>query len=184
MKQKILIVDDEPDLLRLLERIISKKTDYEIITTNNSLETPRILEKNQFDVICTDFKMPGMDGMEILQMIKDQKRFEQVIMITAFGTLESAMEALSKGVFDYITKPFKKEHILFTVDRAMKFQKNARKAMAMTKIFETMPFDIALQEFKNEYIRRQNRMLKISPEDLSKKTGIHIDDIAKALKSD
>ncbi len=153
MSHNILAVDDEPDLLRLLSRIINDKTSYSIKTTNNSLEVPKILEKETFDLILVDLKMPGLDGMDILKMIKDQDRTEQVIMITAFGTLDSAIEALSYGVFDYITKPFKKEQILFTVNRAMRFQKNEREVKRLKGIFETVPYEKALEKFKAEYIR-------------------------------
>ena len=153
MSNNILAVDDEPDLLRLLSRIINDKTSYSIKTTNNSLEVPKILENEEFDLILVDLKMPGLDGMDILKMIKDQDRPEQVIMITAFGTLESAIEALSYGVFDYITKPFKKEQILFTVNRAMRFQKNEKEVKRLKGIFQAVPYENALEKFKEEYIR-------------------------------
>ncbi|TAL69954.1 MAG: response regulator [Bacteroidetes bacterium] len=155
MVQKILAVDDEPDLLLLLERIIREKTPYQISVTNNSLEVPGILGQCEFDIIITDLKMPGMDGLDILKYVKDNKRFEQVIIITAFGSLETAMEALSQGVFDYITKPFKKEQIIFTLDRAMRFQTNAREAKQIAEIF-IKPLDEALESFKSEYIRRKS----------------------------
>lgn len=154
MMQNILAVDDEPDLLRLLDRIISEKTPYRIITTNNSLEVPKILDENEFDIVITDLKMPGMDGLDILKYIKEKKRFEQVIMITAFGTLDTAMEALANGVFDYITKPFRKEQIIFTIDRAMKFQKTTRDFANISKIFEVEPYTMALDAFNQEYVKR------------------------------
>ena len=182
MKQKILIIDDEPDLLRLLERIISRKRDYEIITTNNSLEVPHILEDNEFDVVCTDFKMPGMDGMEILKLINESNRFEQVIMITAFGSLESAMDALSKGVFDYITKPFKKEQILFTVDRAMRYQKNARQAQQISSIFEITPFEDAIDAFKKEYVGRLNELYEGNKGKILQLSGLTEQEIIEFIK--
>ncbi|OGU16899.1 MAG: hypothetical protein A2X61_03345 [Ignavibacteria bacterium GWB2_35_12] len=155
MTQNILAIDDEPDLLRLLERIIREKTPYQISVTGNSLEVPILLEKNEFDIIITDLKMPGMDGLDILKYVRDNKRFEQVIIITAFGSLETAMEALSKGVFDYITKPFKKEQIIFTVDRAMRYQNNARESQKFSEIFK-MPLDDAVEAFKTEYYKRKS----------------------------
>jgi two-component system response regulator PilR (NtrC family) len=103
MTQRILAVDDELHMLTLLERIITEKTPYQIVTTNNALEVPALLEKSQFDLIITDLKMPGLDGMDILRLVREQGRPEEVIIITAFGSLESAIEALSRKVFDYIT---------------------------------------------------------------------------------
>lgn len=155
MIQKILAVDDEPDLLRLLERIIMEKTPYQISVTNNSLEVPGLLADNEYDIIITDLKMPGLDGLDILKLVRENNRFEQVIIITAFGSLETAMEALSQGVFDYITKPFKKEQIIFTLDRAMRYQVNAREARNMSEIFN-LPLDAAVEKFTIEYNKRKS----------------------------
>jgi len=154
MIQSILAVDDEPHMLKLLERIISEKTPYRIDTTSNSLEVPDLLASHTYDLILSDLKMPGMDGLDILRHVKDAQRFEEVIMITAFGSLETAIEALSLGVFDYITKPFKKEQILYTINRAMRWQKMKRESAAMEAIFETEPFEEACKAFQREYVRR------------------------------
>ncbi len=155
MHYNILAIDDEPDLLRLLERIIKGRTDFTIMVSGTSLEVPQILEENEFDIIITDLKMPGMDGMDILKYIKDKDRPEQVIIITAFGTLETAMEALANGVFDYITKPFKKEQIFFTIDRAMKYQKTMKENRRLVSIFESKPYEKAMELFNLEYNARQ-----------------------------
>ena len=70
MTQKILAVDDELHMLKLLERIITDKTPYRVETLNNSLELPAFLENKEFDLIITDLKMPGLDGLDILKFIK------------------------------------------------------------------------------------------------------------------
>ena len=137
-----------------LERIISEKTPYAIVTTNNPLEVPAILERERFDLIITDLKMPGLDGLDILRAVRTENRFEQVIIITAFGSLESAIEAMSQGVFDYITKPFKKEQIIFTVDRAMRWQEVKREMTRLDAIFALEPFGAAEEAFRREYVRR------------------------------
>jgi DNA-binding NtrC family response regulator len=141
-------------MLLLLDRIISEKTPYEVVTTNNPLEVPELLQQSEFDLIITDLKMPGLDGMDILRLVKDQERVEEVIIITAFGSLESAIEALGQGVFDYITKPFRKEQILFTVDRAMRWQVVRREVAGMRAILDLEPYDQAQQAFQREYVRR------------------------------
>ena len=139
-------------MLKLLERIITEKTPYQITTTSNSLEVPEILEnRSPFDLIITDLKMPGMDGLDILRLVKEQKRFEEVIIITAFGSLETAIEALSLGVFDYITKPFKKEQIIFTVNRAMRWQQMKREAPDGSDV-RPEPCAEARQAFEREYV--------------------------------
>ncbi len=154
MKQRILAIDDELHMLKLLERIITEKTPYQILTTNNVLELPRILQQDQFDLIVTDLKMPGMDGLEVLRLIKENKRPEEVVIITAFGSMDSALEALSEGVFDYITKPFKKEQIILTVDRAMRWQKLKREMANWAEIFDIEPYTEARRAFDWEYVCR------------------------------
>jgi len=154
MKQRILAVDDEPHMLKLLERIITEKTPYQITTTNSSLEAPGLLEQGNFDLIITDLKMPGLDGLDLLRLVKQKGRPEEVIIITAFGSLETAIEALAQGVFDYITKPFKKEQIIFTVDRAMRWQSLKRESARMADIFALEPFAEARRAFEHEYVRR------------------------------
>ncbi len=121
MAEKILIVDDEPDMLRLLSMIIKEKTPYEVTTTNNPLEALELAKTGGFDLLVADLKMPGLDGIELLESVK---RFDEdipTIIITAYGTVEAAVETMQKGAFDFITKPFRKEQILFTIERALKW---------------------------------------------------------------
>jgi DNA-binding NtrC family response regulator len=151
MTQCVLAVDDEPDMLKLLERILTEKTPYTIEICNNSLEVPGILKEKNFDLIITDLKMPGMDGLDILRMVKEQGRQEEIIIITAFGSLETAVEALSQGVYDYITKPFKKEQIINTVGRVMRWQEARREMARLAEIFALEPYDKALDAFRQEY---------------------------------
>lgn len=126
MPEKILIVDDEPDMLVLLSMIIKSRTSYDVITTSNPVEALEWLKKGGFDLVITDLKMPGVDGMEILRTIRNYDPEIPVIIITAYGTIESATEAMSKDAFDFITKPFRKEQILFTIDKALKWLKISR----------------------------------------------------------
>jgi DNA-binding NtrC family response regulator len=154
MTQPILALDDEIHMLKLLERIIREKTPYGIVTTNNALELPALLERTAFDLIITDLKMPGMDGLDVLRYVKERGRPEEVIIITAFGSLDTAVEALSHGVFDYITKPFKKEQIVVTVQRAMRWQQMKREARDWAAIFDLEPYAAAREAFEREYVRR------------------------------
>jgi len=151
---RILAVDDEPHMLMLLERIVREKTPYAIETCNNSLDVPRILSEREFDLIISDLKMPGMDGIDILRWVKEKERAEEVVIITAFGSLDSAVAALAQGVYDYITKPFKKEQIISTLERAMRWQRARRESMRMLEIFEREPYGEAERAFQDEYLRR------------------------------
>ncbi|MBF0338066.1 MAG: response regulator [Nitrospirae bacterium] len=121
MPENILIVDDEPDMLKLLSMIIRDKTPYGVTTTNNPLEVVDLLKAGSFELIIADLKMPGLDGIELLGAIKNIDNDLPVIIITAYGTFETATEALKKGGFDFITKPFRKEQILYTIDKALKW---------------------------------------------------------------
>ena len=123
MAEKILIVDDEPDMLKLLSMTIQRKAPYQVTTTNNPVEALELVKGGGFDLIISDLKMPGLDGIELLDAVKRLDPDIPVILMTAYGTIESASEAMEKGGFDFITKPFRIEQILFTIDRAMKWLK-------------------------------------------------------------
>lgn len=153
MTQRILALDDEIHMLKLLERIITEKTPYQIVTSHNALELPVLLDQSEFDLIVTDLKMAGMDGMDVLRLVKSRGRPEEVIIITAFGSLDTAVEALQHGVFDYITKPFKKDQIVVTVDRAMRWQRMKRETRARAAIFDVEPYARAERLFAREYVR-------------------------------
>jgi DNA-binding NtrC family response regulator len=126
MSERFLIVDDEPDMLKLLSMIIREKTPYEVITTNNPVEAFELAKKGGFDLIIADLKMPGLDGIELLDAVKKIDPDIPFIIITAYATLESATEAIQKGGFDFITKPFRKEQILFSIEKALKWLKVQR----------------------------------------------------------
>ena len=131
MAGKILIVDDEMDMLELLELIITDRTDYEVVTTNTPLEVPELLKKDSFDLLITDLRMPDVDGIELIEMVKQIDDQIPFIIITAYGTIESAVEAMRKGAFDYITKPFRQEQILLTIEKVMKWRRLQKENIAL-----------------------------------------------------
>jgi DNA-binding NtrC family response regulator len=123
MPGKILILDDETDMLFMLEMLITDKTPHEVVSTNNPFEVENLLSNNTFNLVITDLKMPMFDGLEILQLVKKKDPDIPVIVITAFGTLEAAEEAVRRGAYDFITKPFRKEQILVAIERALEWQR-------------------------------------------------------------
>lgn len=123
MAGKILIVDDEPDMLVMLEMLITDKTPHEVVSTNNPFEIEDLLAKSEVNLVITDLKMPMLDGIEVLQLVKKKDADIPVIVITAFGTLEAAEEAVHRGAYDFITKPFRKEQILVAIERALEWQR-------------------------------------------------------------
>jgi len=133
MPQKILVVDDELDMLMLLRMMIEDNTGYEVETTNNPSEALKMLTEKDVDLVITDLKMPGMDGMELFDELKDIKPEVPVIIITAYGSLEMADEAMKKGVADFITKPFRKDSILFTIKRTLELARVQRENIELKK---------------------------------------------------
>jgi DNA-binding NtrC family response regulator len=138
MAERILIVDDEIDMLELLELIITDRTEYEVVTTNNPLEVPELLKKQPFDLLMTDLRMPDIDGIELIEMVKQIDDQIPFIIITAYGTIESAVEAMRKGAFDYITKPFRQEQILLTIEKVMKWRRLQKENLALKAELEKM----------------------------------------------
>lgn len=133
MPQRILVIDDELDMLMLLRMIIEDKTDYEVETTNNPSEGLKLLTQDQYDLVITDLKMPGMDGIELFDELKEIKPDLPVIIITAYGSLEIADEAMKKGVADFITKPFRKDNILFTINRVLELARVKKENIELKK---------------------------------------------------
>lgn len=123
MAAQILIVDDELDMLALLAMIIREKTEHEVTTTNNPLEVPELIKTGDYGLLISDLKMPGMDGVELISEIRKIDEHIPILIITAYGSIESAEDAIRKGAYDCITKPFRKEQILIAIDRALEWQK-------------------------------------------------------------
>jgi len=114
---KILVVDDERDIRDGVERIL-KRMGYAVLKAGQGEEALEILEKETVDIAILDLKMPGMDGMELHQRIRDMDEKIIVIIITGYATIETAIEAMKQGAYDFIPKPFEPEHLRIVVRRA------------------------------------------------------------------
>ncbi len=114
----VLIVDDEKNYLVILEALLAPE-GYEVITEVNSLNALRLIKETEFDLVITDMKMPKMDGIELLEEVKKIDPELPVIIMTAYGTIEMAVEAMKKRAYDYITKPFRNEELKLTVKKAL-----------------------------------------------------------------
>ncbi|MFH0789205.1 MAG: sigma-54 dependent transcriptional regulator [Pseudomonadota bacterium] len=165
MAERILIVDDEVDMLELLKRIIEDKTNYQVVITPDPLGVPRILEENAFDLVITDLRMPGQSGLELLETIRKKDEQIPIIILTAYGTIESAVEAMQKGAFSYITKPFKKEEILLTIDNAFNFQRLKNENLYLRKELEDklkFPFLIGASPLMEKVYQRIMQVARTS----------------------
>ncbi|NOY44208.1 MAG: sigma-54-dependent Fis family transcriptional regulator [Deltaproteobacteria bacterium] len=118
---RVLVVDDDASLRRILEYNLAQE-GYAVATAASGEEALERLEKASFDLVVTDIKMPGMDGMDLLRRIKAESPETQVIVITAFGTIEMAVEAMKAGAAEYITKPFNRDELKLAVRKALRIR--------------------------------------------------------------
>jgi DNA-binding NtrC family response regulator len=133
MGKKILVIDDELDMLMLLRMIIENNTDYAVETTNNPSEALKLAADRPFDLVISDLKMPGIDGLELFDEMKKIRPEMPVIIITAYGSPDTASEAMRAGIADFITKPFRKDRILFTIQRVLDFAQMKQAYEALKK---------------------------------------------------
>jgi len=119
---RILLVDDEPSILSVLSALL-KAEGYEVVPALGGDKAKTILASEDFDLMLSDIRMSPVNGMELLKIVHDEKPAMSVIMLTAYGSVETAIEALKLGAFDYVTKPFKVDELLITVQRALEYNK-------------------------------------------------------------
>jgi len=118
-KCRLMVIDDEPIVCRRLKQIL-EKSGYEVDVFSNGADAISGLEEKPYDIIVTDLKMEGMDGMSILESVRHSSPETKVIMITGFAEMETAKEAFRKGVFDFISKPVEVEVIKEVISKAKK----------------------------------------------------------------
>jgi DNA-binding NtrC family response regulator len=116
---KVLVVDDERDMLNLLAKVLAKKGGCSVCTATSAEEALDRVRVDAPDVVLTDIKMPGMDGLTLLQQIGTMDPALTTILMTGYGTIEMAVQALKDGAYDFIEKPFDNERIIHTVGRAV-----------------------------------------------------------------
>lgn len=105
MKPTILVVDDEKEICDLFNEALTQE-GYEVVTATDGVEALSLGRQSRLDVALLDIKMPGMDGIEVLQKLREVKKDVEVIVLTGYGTLKTAKEAMRLGAYDYLTKPF------------------------------------------------------------------------------
>src|SRR3990172_8642819 len=115
---QILVVDDEKGMRDFLS-IMLKKEGYGVVTAENGAAALKAVQDEIFDLVITDVKMPELDGIAVLKAVKEVSPETIVIMVTAFATTETAVEAMKLGAYDYITKPFKVDEIKLIIQKAL-----------------------------------------------------------------
>ena len=158
MKRRILVVDDEVDMLQLLKRSLAADLDCTVETASSGETALKRVAEGPLDLVLADIRMPGMDGLELLELIKRQRPDQTVVMMTAFGGIDTAVQAMKNGAFDFITKPFDHDALIVRLEKALersrllkenlRLQKTCReehtleamvgKSAAMQRVFETI----------------------------------------------
>ena len=123
-KRQVLVIDDEPGVRESLRMLL--KQSYEVLTAVSGNEGMQLLSKHAVDVVLLDILMPGMDGLEVLEEIKQRNLSAQVVMLTATKTVKTAVTAMKLGAFDYVTKPFDIDELQVIVERAVQSAALAR----------------------------------------------------------
>src|SRR5919198_6169539 len=118
-KKQVLIVDDEPNLRKILAAQLSRD-GYDVLLAEDGEQGLALLREHHIDLVVTDLKMPKVDGMTLLREALAEQPELPIVMITAHGTVDTAVEALKLGAFDYPTKPFDKDEVRQVVAKALK----------------------------------------------------------------
>ncbi len=117
IKTQVLILDDEPIVWKRLKPAL-EKAGYEVEAFTQSSDAMRRVREKEFDIVVTDLKMEGIDGMAFMTDVKKRSPRTEIIVITGFATMETAKESFQKGVFDFLAKPFKRGELLEIVKKA------------------------------------------------------------------
>lgn len=117
---RILLVDDEPSILNVLTTLL-RKQGYEVTPLGGGEEVLEIIKDQKFDLVLTDIRMSPVDGLQVLTSMQEIQPQTPVILLTGYGSVQTAVEAMKGGAFDYVTKPFKVDELLLTVKRALEY---------------------------------------------------------------
>ncbi len=167
-RARVLIVDDEPDMVENCARILGR-TGYDCVTATDPRRALELLESERPDLVLTDLKMPGVDGMALLRRARELDPAMSVIMITAHATIESAVAAIKEGAFDYLPKPVSMEELRVKVERALRHRglqvenKNLRaqlqQALGLENIIGASPAMTQVFELVKKAARSEANML-------------------------
>ena len=136
MKGRILVVDDDQSMCELIEADLSRR-GFQISWYTSADEAFRVLQEKEFDTVLTDLQMPGMDGLDLCNRIVLNWPDVPVIVITAFGSMETAIKAMRAGAYDFVTKPVEMEILALALERAVKHHSLQEQVKTLSKVVET-----------------------------------------------
>jgi putative two-component system response regulator len=177
-KGRLLIVDDDPYVLESISTLL-REFGYTVHTSQNARDAMKQVENSAFDAVLTDIKMPQVTGIELLQNIHAYNQQIPVILMTAFAELDVAVDAIKRGAFDFVTKPYNPDYLLHSVEKALKYtefinmEKNYKKMLEETVRVKTKELADALsivKKMSTEVIQR----LMVVAEYRDTDTGAHI----------
>jgi DNA-binding NtrC family response regulator len=117
-KFRILVIDDDEIARDVVVSLLAKE-GFSVDSARDGLEGISAVKRSEYHLVITDLKMPGADGIEVLKSVRSLSPSSSVVILTAYGTLDNALEAMRLGAYDYITKPFKLQELLIVVENAM-----------------------------------------------------------------
>ncbi len=169
---RVLVVDDEKEIQNLLQKLLTKE-GYEVDVATLPEEAIKKIEAEHYDVVLLDLMLPGVKGTDIIQEIKRRRPNCAVIIMTAFGTIPSSVEAIRKGAFDYIEKPFKKGEIQYAVRNAMEHQRlkkrfGKRANEVLKSVSNPLRRDILEILFENEAMKLMEMVKALGVKDHTK----------------
>jgi putative nucleotidyltransferase with HDIG domain len=147
----ILVVDDDPEIVEILADLLGS-LDYGVSSAANGALALELIAEQEFDLLLTDINMPVMDGMELIRRVNDMEKSPMIIVITAYASMQSAIDAIKLGVYDYITKPFEFEIVANVVEKALERQflqrenVNLKEMMALYRASESISAQFGLDE--------------------------------------
>ena len=139
----ILVVDDEEPFRRLLKKELGRK-GYSVEVASDGREALRLLRDRSFDVVLLDVVMPGVDGISLMKMLKEDPGAPSIIVLTGKATVETAVEAMKNGAYDYLTKPYKLDELVIVIDRAYEYRRLSVKSKLLEQelVRKESPFEL------------------------------------------
>lgn len=131
-KAKIIVIDDEESMCKFMQ-IMLKKEGYEVVSSQSSKDALEKIKNSNFDLVIADLMMPELNGLELLSKVKSIDRDLSFIVMTAYASVDTAIEALKKGAFDYIAKPFKVDELKITIKKSLEQKRITRENLDLKK---------------------------------------------------
>ncbi len=154
--KSVLIVDDEKNMRHML-KVMLGKVGYEVATASDGIKALEMLETRDFDFVLCDIRMPKMDGMEFLKQAQEKFPEKTYIMMSAYGTIDTALEAMKQGAYDYISKPFKTDEVLLTLKKAEERERLKRENVSLKREMQKIQMKYSF----NNIIARSEAMAKV-----------------------